>query len=219
MKLIRYYWDEVVDDGESPAHRYELYNLSDDIGEAKNLAETHADEVRAMDAIIEAYLMETGAVSPLPNPNFGKAAAAGDGQPKGDRDPVGGWVPGGTGDLRVEDGMLVVKSKGNDPYLSTRDGIPDAKGELELRFTMESDIDGTAQVFWTFGPKRAFGADRSEEFETEAKGEAHDYSVAFKIPANLTGLRIDPGRGKGTAKISSISLHDASGKELRKWTF
>ena len=217
MKLIRYYWDLDVGSG-SPAHRYELYNLSDDIGESKNLAADHLYEVRAMDAIIEAYLMETGAVVPLPNPNFGKAAAA-SGQPGGEREAVGGWVPGGTSDVTIEDDALVVASKGTDPYISTREGLPEAKGELELRFTMDSDIVGFTQVFWTFGPKRAFGADRSEQFDPEPKGEAHEYSVSFKVPSNITGLRIDPGRGKGTAKITSISLHDANGKELKRWTF
>ncbi len=226
MKLIRYYWDAKIPTGAKPEHRYELYDLSSDIGESKNLAADQADMVKVMDAMIEDYLEETGAVSPVPNPNFDAAAppavrggGQANGPPRGERDPVAGWIPGGTCDLEVVDGMLVLTSKGNDPYLSCREGVPSATGKLEVRFTMSSNITGSGQLFWTSGKLKAFQAARSVEFDMKKGDDEHDYVVEIDIDDELTGVRIDPGRSPGKASIKSIGIYDASGTKLEEWTF
>jgi arylsulfatase A-like enzyme len=64
-KLIRLFHD-----GPNFAHRYELYNLKDDLGEANNLADRMPDRVRELDALIERFLKESGAVLPRPNPAY-----------------------------------------------------------------------------------------------------------------------------------------------------
>jgi arylsulfatase A-like enzyme len=64
-KLIR-----VFHAGQAAAHRYLLYDLSEDISETRNLATENPALVRELDALIEGYLERTGAVVPLPNPKF-----------------------------------------------------------------------------------------------------------------------------------------------------
>ncbi|WP_136079528.1 sulfatase [Pontiella desulfatans] len=64
-KLIRYYWAAGPDH-----HHYELFNLRDDPQEAVNLAGHYPGKVRALDALLEAFLQETGALTPLPNPDY-----------------------------------------------------------------------------------------------------------------------------------------------------
>ncbi|QDT55898.1 Arylsulfatase [Caulifigura coniformis] len=62
-KLIRWF-------GAAPEERFELYDLSGDIGESKNLAASEPEEVRDLDAQLEQFLEDTGAVLPQPNPAY-----------------------------------------------------------------------------------------------------------------------------------------------------
>lgn len=56
---------------------YELYNLSEDKGEANNLALNEHDRVRELDAAIEFYLADSAALRPVPNPAFEPASRKG----------------------------------------------------------------------------------------------------------------------------------------------
>jgi arylsulfatase A-like enzyme len=67
-KLIR-----VFHYGENGGHLHHLYDLSEDIGETRDLAAKQPERVRALDAKIEAFLKDTGAALPLPNPKFNPA--------------------------------------------------------------------------------------------------------------------------------------------------
>jgi len=63
LKLIR-----IFNDGPAQAHRYELYNLRNDLSETKNLADEQPQTVRELDAQLQAFLDETKALVPGPNP-------------------------------------------------------------------------------------------------------------------------------------------------------
>jgi len=67
-KLIRLFHG-----GEKGAHDYRLYNLTEDIGETKNLAAAYPEKVRELDRLIEEHLKDAKAVVPLPNPRFDPA--------------------------------------------------------------------------------------------------------------------------------------------------
>lgn len=64
-KLIR-----IFHGGKDGKHRYKLFHLKEDIGEKRNLAAKFPERVAQLDALIERHLVETRAVSPLPNPKF-----------------------------------------------------------------------------------------------------------------------------------------------------
>jgi len=64
-KLIRIFYH-----GENNQHRYQLYNLKQDLGEKTNLAAQEPARVKELDAKIESFLTETKAVLPKLNPNF-----------------------------------------------------------------------------------------------------------------------------------------------------
>lgn len=76
-KLIRFYFG-----GEDGKDRYELYDLSKDIGEKNNLASALPDKVRELDALITDYLQRTGAVVPKANPAYNPAAPVGKNEKK-----------------------------------------------------------------------------------------------------------------------------------------
>jgi arylsulfatase A-like enzyme len=65
-KLIRFY-------GEGPTtsqNAFELYNLREDMGESRNLSRDHPEKVREMDAMIDEFLKDSGALVPIPNPVY-----------------------------------------------------------------------------------------------------------------------------------------------------
>lgn len=64
-KLIRWFGSDL-----SEVVRYELYNLKEDLAESKNLATNESVRVMELDALIEGFLVETGATYPRPNPAF-----------------------------------------------------------------------------------------------------------------------------------------------------
>lgn len=63
-KLIHYY-----EDG-----RDELYQLANDPGEQDDVAPKHPEKVRQLRGQLDAWLAETGAIRPLPNPKFSEEA-------------------------------------------------------------------------------------------------------------------------------------------------
>jgi len=66
-KLIRHYHDNP-----DQTHRYELYNLHNDIGEMSNLAASLPEKVKELDQMIDLHLAETEAVFPIANPDYVK---------------------------------------------------------------------------------------------------------------------------------------------------
>ncbi|QOV92171.1 sulfatase [Humisphaera borealis] len=66
-KLVRFYED---------GHR-ELYNLKDDPYEKNDLAKANPEQTAKLDAVLSAYLKETGAKMPTANPQFDPKAAQG----------------------------------------------------------------------------------------------------------------------------------------------
>ncbi|MCL5271679.1 MAG: sulfatase [bacterium] len=69
-KLIRYFFDGAKQADGTYAHRYELFDLKWDIGERNNLADEKPELVKKLDALIDGYLKDSGAVLPVPNPDY-----------------------------------------------------------------------------------------------------------------------------------------------------
>jgi arylsulfatase A-like enzyme len=57
------------------SHHYELYNLKSDIGETINLADSNLDKKVELEKLLNQYIENTGAVVPIPNPNYDVSAA------------------------------------------------------------------------------------------------------------------------------------------------
>ena len=198
-KLIRLY-------GEGPdrANAYELYNLKDDIGETTNLAERHGDKVRELDALIERHLADTGALVPVPNPNYATR--------------VGNWTPSKDCTFTIKDGVLHVRSTGGDPYLSTAD-VPKVKGPVEVRLRMRSDSKGAGQVLWSTDRAKRFHHSRSVGFKPQHDGQWHEYAVSLPVEGTPRGVRIDPSTAPGLMEIDWIRLVRADGTVLKAWQF
>ncbi|QDS95011.1 Arylsulfatase precursor [Roseimaritima multifibrata] len=233
-KLIR-----IFHGGEAGAHRYKLFNLADDIGEQNDLSAKHPERVKAMDALIENFLVDTQAARPLRNQKFDPAKyrpeQEGIGRirnnPKPNPNskpsqkvkkplgpPVAGWQPAGTSELTLADKKLIVKSTGGDPYFSQRLPTPVAPQKLTLRFSMISNAAGKGQVFWQeTGIVPAYFRDRSTPFTALHDGAIHEYAVELNPKKSVEGIRIDPATGKGPMTIWNIRLTTATGEVLHRF--
>ncbi|TWU08426.1 sulfatase [Stieleria varia] len=230
-KLIRLFHG-----GENGKHRYKLYDLSQDLGERSDLADKYPERVQEMDARIDAFLSDTGAVVPLPNPKFdptkynpereGQATLKGSGskqtrnEPAPRQKPIAGWQADNHCTLAIADSALQVISSGGDPHFSYLLPKPIPAGELTLRFTMSSQSTGNGQLFWREqGEAKAFHRDRSVDFSVTHDGQSHEYDVKFSTATPLQALRVDPSRSAGKLKLSNLRLTDNEGKILYTWKF
>ncbi len=219
-KLIR-----IFHGGEGGAHRFKLFDLANDLGEANDLAAKEPARVEELDALIERFLADTKAVLPLPNPRFDPAAFRPEDEGKSRRTEkegaaAAGWTPSRDCTLALRDGALVITATGGDPYLSAPLGAPAPAGRYAVELTMASTARGRAQLFWRErGVAPAFFRDRSVLFDPAHDGQPHDYRVEFDAAHPVLALRLDPAQAAGEVRLSAVRLKNAEGAVVRAWTF
>lgn len=197
-KLYRFYYD-----GPNQSHRYELYNLKEDIGETRNLAHSLPEKVRELDAIIQKHLDEAEVLVPIKNPRFNVQ-------------PVLGWVATHQMALSAEGAILRIESSGMDPFMTTTE-VGQGSGPFKLAFSLRSQSSGQSQVFWRTATIQAFGAANASFFNIKHDGSWQDYSVAIPVQVPLKALRLDPSQGAGVIEIKNLRLLDVNGQALHTW--
>jgi arylsulfatase A-like enzyme len=215
-KLIR-----IFHGGDNGAHRHMLFHLWEDLGEKNNLAASQPALVRELDALIGAFLADTKAVVPIPNPKFDpskyRPEEEGRQKPKGKAKAAkaapaapDGWQGSKDARLRIANGELHITATAGDPWISTR-GIPaNAKGPFTVRLRLRSTAKGAALVYFNPTAGEPFHKDRTVGFPIVHDGQLHDYEVRLPAPT-LHALRIDPATAPGEITFSAIELLDAAG--------
>lgn len=196
-KLIRFFCD-----GPHQEDRFELYHLSEDIGETRNLAAEEPERVRTLNRLIDDYLKRTGALIPRPNPAYNPSLAD--------------WSTSKDTELHRNRDSLRIRSTGRDPWLAT-DLKPPVQGPFEVELRLRSTARGAGQCFWSENG-RPFSRQFSVTFEPRHDGQWHDYRIT--LPAGrATRLRLDPATAPGEIHLQRLLLRDAKGKVLREWNF
>ena len=130
---------------------WELYNLTEDIGETNNLASRMPDKVKELDALIDQFVEDTGALVPKPNPNFNSKVS----KPLHgtNADPIAGLV---TRMCKVvaTDGAIRITATGRQPFLGT--GQVRLSGPLTLRLRARSTAGGEGRVQWRTATQETF---------------------------------------------------------------
>ncbi len=204
-KLIRFYQLD-----ESFPNRLELYDLRHDIGEVKNLVASHPRRARDLERLLDKHLEDTHALVPKPNPNY---------VPGAERE-IEGWRPNGNCWITRQDGLLALTSIGDDPFIINRT-VPEASGELTIRFRMRSKGPGPGQFFWTTRREPQFGPGRRLDFEYRQDGSWQEHALTFDAPDPLQAIRIDPIVGSGKVEFEWIRVESAEegAKHLAEWRF
>lgn len=184
----------------------ELFNLKDDLGETKNLAAAMPEKVRQLDALIDAFVRDTGALYPKPNPAFKKP------------DRADGLVPKAC-TATVTSGALLVKADGKEaPFLGTAQ-VKHA-GALTLMLRVKSAAGGPGRVQWMTEEQTEFPkTGQTAAFELSAIQEWQDVSVAVPVHGALRIARLYLPADRAPVEIASIRWLDADGNLVRMWAF
>ncbi len=106
--------------------------------------------------------------------------------------------------LAMENGVLVVESRGNDPYFSRELGLSGDDYQVEVRH--RTTVPGGFGVFWTCGDSPGRGEDKARHFAIVADGRWHTYTARIHAPGGLRNLRIDPGTAEGRYEIGEVRV-------------
>jgi hypothetical protein len=208
-KLIRWF------DPQTPR---ELYHLREDLGEANNLAAARPARVQELDALIDGFLRDTGALAPIPNPNFGGAAAPARKRVAGapaSAAALRGWVPKAA-KTTIHEGALVVEAEGKNPFIAMTN-LKQA-GPVTLRLRVRS-AGGPARVQWRTATQEAFPASgQTADFALPASGEWSEAKVVLPVEGVLLHLRLHLPAQKNSVEIDWIELAPA-GDKLQRWDF
>jgi arylsulfatase A-like enzyme len=200
-KLIRWF-------GVAGAQRFELYNLRDDLGESKNLAEAQPARVQELDALIDGFLKDTGATYPRPNPAFKGAAAL------TSADPLEGWKARGC-DAVVKGGVLTMTRSGKAGAAFLGHGLGKVAGPIVVKLRVRSAAGGSGKVEWL----SSMDADtKSVPFELQAGGWT-ELTVAVPAQGRSGPLRLYLPVDRQPAELDWVEVSAASGARPQRWEF
>lgn len=186
-KLYRFFADNP-----DQSNRFELYNLSEDVGETTDVSEQHPEVVAQLDELIETHLQNTRALRPAKNPDYGKVGPS-------------SWRGQG-GVFSLESGHITLISTGNDPMFIGTGPLTD-KNQVTLTFELKSSSSGGGQIFWTSASSPAFSEKNSQQFEVVYDGEWHHYEITVQHHEPLGLFRIDPSRATGPISMRNFKVH------------
>ncbi len=194
----------------------ELFNLKDDLSEANDLAEKMPDKVKELDALIDGFLKDTGALYPRPNPAYVPTAVV---SKKGEitKDPLMGWKE------RVckaasSEGVLTVTGTGKDGAAFLGHGLQNMKGPAVVKLRVRSKQDGAAKI--DFLPNTAKDPTDlvSTPYEVKA-GDWQDVTVEIKTNGPLGTMRLYlPVGADKSVEIDAIEVKPAKGA-TQSWGF
>ena len=192
----------------------ELYNLKEDIGETSNLASGMPDKVKELDALIDQFVKDTGALVPKPNPNFDAAA------PKSpnntNSDPIAGLVARMC-EVVATDGAIRITAEGRQPFLGTAQVR--FNGPLTLKLRARSNAGGKGRVRWRTAGQDSFPeSSQIATYDLPAGTTWQDISVSLPVQGKPTVIRLYLPAGQMAVEVQSIQFLDKNGRK-KSWDF
>ncbi|MBI5834101.1 MAG: sulfatase [Armatimonadetes bacterium] len=204
-KLIRLFCE-----GPELRDRQLLYNLRDDVGETTDLTDREPARVAALGALIDRFLADTKALTPLPNPAWRAEA----------RSSYHGWATGANGHLSASETPegLALEVTDGDPMLISAEMLDLPAGEYTMALRLRSSAKGNGLVFRSGAAKR-WVPGSGTSFAIEHDGAWHEYRVALTPAQPIGALRLDLATAPGRQTLAWVRLLDAQGKLVRDWAF
>lgn len=191
----------------------ELFNLKDDLSETNNLAAAMPEKVKELDALIDAFVAETDALYPKPNPAYRPASAA----TAPAAEPMRGLVPKFCA-AAVTGGVLRVESTAGKPFLGT--ASVKGNGPFTLSLRARSVAGGAGKVQWVVPGQNDFNAPgQTAEFALKPGREWQDVRVPLPIAGAPHIVRLYLPADKSPVEIASIRYTDSAGKIACQWSF
>ena len=190
----------------------ELYNLREDIGEAGNLASKRPDKVKELDALIDQFVLDTGALYPKPNPDFNAAAPG----KHGNSDPIAGLVARKCRVVKTE-GAIRVIGEGRLPFLGTAQ--VKFNGPLTLKLRARSTAGGEGRVQWRTRSQETFPeSGQVVTYDLPAGATWQDVTAHLPIQGKASVIRLYLPAETAAVEVQSIQFLDESARE-KSWDF
>ncbi|RMF90277.1 MAG: hypothetical protein D6741_17045, partial [Planctomycetota bacterium] len=177
-------------DGPNQTDRLELYNLKEDIGERINLAARFPDRAAELNRLIDDFLNETKALVPKPNPNYVPSFL--------------GWTGNDQLEIRRENDLLILDSRGPDPQLRNPYASAPA-GRLRIEITMRAEQDGRCDLYYATRSKAISPETRLSQ-PMVGDGRFHVLRYEIELDEPLRQLRIDPLQSPGHVEIDRVRM-------------
>jgi arylsulfatase A-like enzyme len=192
----------------------ELYHITEDLSETNNLAAAMPEKVKELDALIDQFIEETGALAPKPNPAFAPQVA------KAARAPEAGLVPR-MSTFEVKNGALVLTSDSGkpNPFLGTAQ--IKARAPLTMHLRARSVTGGPGKVQWKRAEQEDFPVDdQSVTFDLPAGTDWQEIRVDLPVREMMQILRLYLPVDAGVVEIQSLDFLNAkTGKSVKRWDF
>ncbi len=198
-RLYKFYFD-----GPNLEHRYELYNLTKDIGETTNLAGQMPEKVLAMTQLLDAHVEEAAIL--LPNKNE-----------KYDGHSADAWWGSEKTSIEVSDQMLQILSLDGFPKIETLYTPNVNDGDFYFTFDMKTTGKGDGTIAWKTGKETDYSKENHTNFNISNDNEWHSYKVKIPLKGRLSTIQMQPAKGKATVYLKNIELVNAEGFYIRDW--
>ena len=192
----------------------ELYNLKNDLGETRNLATAHPDQVAKLEKLIERFIAETGANAPIPNPVWKEPGPTKLSVAKKTSD---GLVPR-LATLAIVPGALEVTGTGARPFLGTAQAR--FSGPLKVRIEMKASGGGGGQVQWRTDEQGDFPkGGQVLDYTLSASDDWQEISLDLPVEGRAGTIRLYLPSTKG--KVVAIRSYRIEGSDgsVKEWRF
>jgi hypothetical protein len=127
---------------------------------------------------------------------------------KGDAE---GWqVQNQLDPLKVNNGFLITKSTGDDPFMVSPMIVADADVLTHIEIRMKASIESWADFYFSTSADRVIGENKKKSFHIEGDGQFHTYTLDMRSEGKWEGivfqLRLDPLINPGNIEIDYIRL-------------
>jgi arylsulfatase A-like enzyme len=192
----------------------ELYNLKNDLGETRNLATAHPDQVAKLEKLIERFIAETGANAPIPNPVWKEPGPTKLSVAKKTSD---GLVPR-LATLAIVPGALEVTGTGARPFLGTAQAR--FSGPLKVRIEMKASGGGGGQVQWRTDEQGDFPkGGQVLDYTLSASDDWQEISLDLPVEGRAGTIRLYLPSTKGKmVAIRSYRIEGSDGS-VKEWRF
>ncbi len=198
-RLYKFYFD-----GPNQEHRYELFNLKDDIGETNNLAATMPGKVKEMTELLDAHATEAGILLAQKNKKYaGNVADA--------------WVGSQDTKVSIADKALIIKSSGPSPSVETYYNPNISSDTFMMEFEMKSTSKGDGKLAWKCGGEKEYSVENATPIQGVHDGKWHHYSIEMPLASVLKVIKIQPSSGAGEMALKNIRIVTADGYLIRDW--
>ena len=119
-----------------------------------------------------------------------------------------GWNAENQVELQVDNGALLLRGTGVDPFITANLAAPVQPGNYVLRFWAKAEESGFGQIFWWSQERPQPDGGHLATFTVEA-GRQMLYEIPFSDEGHLTGIRIDPNGKPCQWRIDWIELANA----------